>query len=456
MEDRFHRLEEETRLLRGVGEEGDSQDSGLSLAQESLVRSDGVRPGDSRKRPAAEDGNWWIEDQRNSLPLPEEVGAFRLSSYGMRSDYPISPTLRLSKIFYSLWPCTLLTICFLVLRTARQRISLEKIITDFKDLEHLEEATKQSVQLLALLESALSDCCIPLRFLRADNEDPRTCVILQQLMHQIHLGFRSCFESLDHICRTIPGRTKKQDLVYRMAIFFNKALNLLETISILQTEQEEDQDRRRLRNKRAKTEEGEYAVNRYLAGALSAIIFNLDLKVGKPGHGEVLEGILFSILEHTGRLLSEAVFCEHVAESTSPGNITQGQTSSHNHSKIESRYIVQILQAAIGSAERKELVAKVLAWERKDLDSLKRIGTLASSSSFTKDLVSRSKMLLQSTLLKSAVGGDNLASLKLPDPPAEESNFSVEAPGEVERYGPDWLVGMVWALIGWDMVVGDD
>jgi hypothetical protein len=242
-----------------------------------------------------------------------------------------------------------------------------------------------------------------------------------------------------------------------MVMFFNKALNLLQTISSLQAEEEEVRDRRRLRNKRAKTEGGEYAVNKYLARALSAVVSNLDWKVGKPGHGEVLEGILFSILEHTGRLLSSAVFSEHVAKSMNPGNITQGKAPSNpSMAKLESRYIVQILHAALGGSEKKELVAKVLASDRKDLDPLKRMSSLAPSSSFTRDLVSKSKMLIQSTLLKGAVGGDNLASLELPAPPGEESNFSVEAADKVERYGPEWLVEIVWALIGWDMVVGDD
>jgi len=69
--------------------------------------------------------------------------------------------------------------------------------------------------------------------------------------------------------------------------------------------------------------------------------------------------------------------------------------------------------------------------------------------------VSKSTMLIQSTLLKSTVGGDDLASLELPAPPTEESNFAVEAADKVECYGPEWLVEIVWALIGWDIIVGD-
>ncbi|TVY59651.1 hypothetical protein LSUE1_G008566 [Lachnellula suecica] len=427
LEDKVNRLEEEQQLLREGFSRNEIQDDGASMVRELLAQSYGVGSGDSRKRQAPDDVEWWLEDQENggnALPSPAEDDVLRLSSF--------------------------------VLRIARQRAKIDSIIKIFKDLDHLEEATKQSLQLLSILENAVSDCCQPLHSVRISDADSQIVTILRHLMHQVTLGFRSCFEALGQICRTIPGRTKKSELVYRMVMFFNKALNLLQTISNLQREEEQVQDRRRLRHKRAKTEEGEYVVNKYLAWALSSTVSSLDWKVGKPGNGEILEGILFSILEHTGRLLSGAVFSEHVAKSTNPGNISEGQAPPDpTTAKIESRYIIQILHAAVGSPEKKELVAKVLASERKVLDPLKRLSSLACSSSFTRDLVSKSTTLIQSTLLKSAVGGENLGSLKLPLPPTEESKFSVEATNHVECYGPEWLVENVWALIGWDMVTGD-
>jgi hypothetical protein len=247
------------------------------------------------------------------------------------------------------------------------------------------------------------------------------------------------------------------ELVYGMVMFFNRSLSFLQTITNLQTEQAEENTHRRPRNKTAKSDEGEYAVNKYLAWALTSILSKLDWKAGKPGHSELLEGILFSVLEHTGRLLSEAVFNEHVAKSPNPGNISQGNASPNlATAKIESRYIVQILHVCFGTSENKELVAKVLAYGRKDLDPLRRITSLAPSSSFTRDLVTKSKILIQGTLLKCAVGGDNLPSLKLPAVLAEVVDCSVEAANHIEVGSREWLVENVWALIGWDIVLEKD
>jgi len=347
-----------------------------------------------------------------------------------------------------------------VFRILQQRSKLEKLIEGLKDLEHLEhldEAIKCSLQILMLLENALTDC-LPLLSLKMGNQDPQTCEFLQKLVHhQVFLGFQSCFIALDNICATIPGRTKKSVLVNRMVMFFNKALDYLQTFGNLQAEITEAQDHRRLHNKCAKIEKGEYAMNEYLGRALSAIVSHLEWQVGKPHHSEILEGILFSILKQTGRLLSDAIFSEHIANSTNPGHITQ-ETAPFKPTiaKPESRYIVQILRAALGSVERKELVAKVLASDRKHLDHLKRINSLAPSSSFTRDLVSNKMRLIQSTLTKFAVGQDDLASLELPIPPVEEGNFSIETVNKEELYSSVWLIEEVWALIGWEKIVEED
>jgi len=343
-----------------------------------------------------------------------------------------------------------------VFRIARQRIALEKIVKDFKD-EYREEATKLFIKVLNLLELAMTECCLPLRQVKTNDEDAHLLRILQQLMHQITLSFATCFEALNHICRNITGRTRMPELVYGMVMFFNRALNFLQTIAILQTEQAEEYNHRKLRNQTAKSDEGEYVVNKYLAWALASLLSKLGWKVGKPGHSEILEGILFSVLEHTGRLLSEAVFNEHVAKSTNSGNISQGKTSPNlATANIESRYIVQILYAGFGTPEKKELVAKVLAYGRKDLDLLRRITSLAPSSSFTRDLVTKSKILIQGTLLKFTVGGDNLPSLKLPASLVEEVPCSIEAANHMEVGSREWLVENVWAFIGWDIALGKD
>ena len=272
-------------------------------------------------------------------------------------------------------------------------------------------------------------------------------------MKQIVFSYLSCFEVLNVLCRTIPGRQKKSSIIYKMVMFFSAALTCLQVISNFQSEHETSRNSQSFHHERG-IEDGEFAFNKYLAQALACITHNLDWKIRQPGHSELLEGTLFSILEHTGRLLSVSVFQEHVAKAETAGNITGGKSAPFTRAmKLESRYIVQILHATIGIATRKELVAQVLmanSPHKARADNCLQIP--AGSASIATDLVSKANILIQSTLVKSTIGGVGLESLKLPSPPEEAFHCAIET-GDMELYGSDWLIGSVWALVGWDTVL---
>jgi hypothetical protein len=243
------------------------------------------------------------------------------------------------------------------------------------------------------------------------------------------------------------------EIIYKMVSFFNKSLNLLHNLSNLQTKHEAAQDNLRPRHKRSRTEDSEYIVNKYLANSLSCIVHSLEWKAQKPGHTDLLEGMLFCILEHTGRLVSEAVFGEHVATSDNPGNIAKYDALVASGSfKNESRYMVQILQAALCGSTRKELIAKVLTQGGTNEKIQFHLEGSTLSSALSSDLLFRTKKLLQSTLVKSAVGGHDLDTLRLPTPPIEELEPQVETSDEIEKYGSEWLIENVWAIIGWDII----
>ena len=203
-------------------------------------------------------------------------------------------------------------------------------------------------------------------------------------------------------------------------------------------------------SKSARKDEEEYVVNKYLARALASMS-QMDWNVGQSGHCEILEGMLYFVLDHTGRLVSNAVFDEHVAKSDRPGNITQnGPPPLVEAVKLETRYIVQILYAALGtSSARKELIARVLA--DRSLNTSAQLRSIESSNT-TQDILNKARKTIQSSLLKSAVGGDELEGLKTPVSVDIESVVSVELHGHGEKYGVEWLLGSVWALVGWEMV----
>lgn len=202
------------------------------------------------------------------------------------------------------------------------------------------------------------------------------------------------------------------------------------------------EDSRRLRHKRVRTE-SEYAVNKYITSMLISIS-QMEWKDDQLVHKEILEGVLFIILNRTGKLLSNAVFQEHVASSDRPGNIKQsGEAFSPEAAKLETRYLIPILHAALGvDCARKELVVRVLAEN----------GTHTGLQGG--DILLKARKLIQSSLVKSAVGGEDLQGLKMPSLPAdEEGRYVPEIGTEVELYGPEWLLESVWALIGWDLAV---
>lgn len=243
------------------------------------------------------------------------------------------------------------------------------------------------------------------------------------------------------------------EIVYRMVMFFKKALMLLHMLGELQVEYEAAQACQGPRHKRSRLEEKEYIVSKTLAASLSSVAHDMEWKLGQCGHADLLEGILFCIMEQTGRLLSETVFAEHVATSDNPGNISKfGDAVPSGSIKHESRYLVQILQAALGGTTRRKAIAQVL-----NLDAPSSIGPVPAaisprSSASPADLLSKAKKLLQSTLVKSAVGGPDLETLRLPTPPMEEAELTTDVDEEIEKYESEWLVHSLWGIIGWDMI----
>lgn len=267
------------------------------------------------------------------------------------------------------------------------------------------------------------------------------------------LNFMSVFEALNVISRTIEGRKRKGRLVYAMTMFFSKSLDLLHTLGGMQLEHEEaieNQDPRR----KACVEEAEYVADKHLERILSTIVYNLGWKQNQAVHSELLEGILYVVLDHTGRMLSMTVFRENVAASKNPGNITEtdGDAIPNKLSKHEMRYAVQVLHNALGGRDKKDLFLHVLASGKRNLPTQVRMGGSGTISVPHGDLLKKAKILLQSTLVKTTLGHDELETLISPSM-AEEVSDSVVDGVENIIHGPLWFVEQMWSLIGWDLVV---
>lgn len=261
-------------------------------------------------------------------------------------------------------------------------------------------------------------------------------------MQQIAAGFKSCINGLNALCLTILGRSKRINIVYGLATFFKKALDNLHEVC---TRQAEDEDQT--------TTGGEYAVNKYLCGALVSIA-QTDWTVGNPGHSDILEGILFSILDHTGRLVSNAVFNEHVAISERAGNISIGGLKTPTKcASLEARYFIPILIVALGeSSSRRDLISRILCDSSSYPNNQSQCAISSLRTNPEHELLTKARKRLQETLIKCAVGGEEFDSLKLPTQP-ESLGDMFESGLDVEKYSPEWLLESVWATVGWELAI---
>lgn len=305
--------------------------------------------------------------------------------------------------------------------------------------------------MLTLLQTPFFECCLPFFSLNMNTAQKHTMNMVQRVITHVGVSFIAGFKAFNELCRTIPGRAKKEELVFHLVMFFDKSLDFLKTFSDLQADEQTLVSRGGRSHKRIRVEKGEFAVNKYLSKMLSSVAYGLEWKLQQPGHSDLLEGILFSVLEHTGRLLSESVFEEHVAASDSPGNISQGRRQKFSDaSRVEARYIVQILHATLGGDERKGLVAQILSSGRIPAGQSRH--NSVKGAVLSGDVLLKAKKLLQSTLMRTTVGGEDLETLRLPTPPLETTGVVVPKRAVTERYGADWLVETIWALIGWDLM----
>ena len=344
-----------------------------------------------------------------------------------------------------------------------------------------------------LLEASVSDCSGPLWHLKC-NADRQLLALVEQLMVQVTRCFEACFNGLDKLCSTILGRKNRFDIVARMISFFAKALDYLHNLCSIQEEHELESRRQQGRSSSMEGEaidtatpghpikkgrgdgdeievegkilvyyhytpgwltymyslmiDGEdYAFNKYLTKAVESMIC-MQWKVGQPGHKDLLEGIMFFILEHIGRLVSNAVFNEHVSMSDRPGNITKdGPTIFLKASKLEARYMIEILAASLAeSSVKRDLIAQVLSDDPMNLHR---------TSGYAGDVLVRAREKIQCSLLRSVVGEGVPDGLTFPKPSIPEpgiNGLSTTADNIMEKYGTEWLLASVWALVGWEMM----
>ncbi|PGH04599.1 hypothetical protein GX51_03432 [Blastomyces parvus] len=195
----------------------------------------------------------------------------------------------------------------------------------------------------------------------------------------------------------------------------------------------------------------------------------LSLNPVKPQENSLLEGFLFSLLEHVGRTLCLFVFKElhsnsdlrlNPAKLPMPGNFDKeypgkGEMAiAQRAAECEARHLIWILERAIAFTDQFERPNDAM---NGDL-VLTEIGLPKGPPS--QGLLQRARTKLQNTLLKGIFGENEPEfrdSLKMPEKPSyslPEVSFGRSFDSaEIDPAG--WFTQEVWQLVGWDVLVDE-
>lgn len=274
----------------------------------------------------------------------------------------------------------------------------------------------------------MADSYLTMGLTRAMSGDRQTTMLLQQAFHQYGLGHTSCFNALDALCGTIAGREKARLITSNLVVLFDASLRQIGSICSIQTSQITSC------SSGAATpgalEDSRCTMAEYFINTLMASISNIKWENSNPAHPELFEGILCTTLGYAGQLLSIAVFDEHVAVSSAPGQISTRDEyeDSPARAKTEARYVIAVLERVLAIQSR-----------------------MTTNDEF--EYAKRVKARTQAFMINQALGA-SLDTFRLPSV-AKECNGDVPLTLEVEHGGSEWLLQRIWALVGWDLALAE-
>jgi hypothetical protein len=275
---------------------------------------------------------------------------------------------------------------------------------------------------LRLLEDALFACSMKFTSLKVAGGDNTSIALLRYLFSEVASGYRSCFQALDRSQRSIVGRNSKAtaNIPYLLCSFFNNILDYLHKFCENLAESHRSQEA-------SSVEDTQFVVPKLIAQMLISIIRDTEWKAERSTHRDILEGVISTIVDHAGILLSLGIFGENIGDSNLPSNISN-ETETRNYSGLisyESRYLVPILSAALDVEKEKNLITPGGVRE-KAMEKVKR------------------------ALTKSTIG-TNLATLKMPAKQMDEEPLSIPELPHHKTYSTEWLIESLWALVGWEV-----
>lgn len=196
-----------------------------------------------------------------------------------------------------------------------------------------------------------------------------------------------------------------------------------------------------------------------ISQTLTNMILSID--VSKHLQNDLLEGVLYVLLEHIGKVLSVLVFkelrsnpglraCSSKLPLPSPladdaANRTETFVTEYA-AMLQSQHLVWILERVLSSLDYQ------MGTHKNGTENLKFTATPFS------DILSHSKKRLQKTLLKGVFGHDDpefQESLNLPREviPTRGMDLTTDNNDTLGKDRGDWFVEEVWRLLGWDSLM---
>ncbi|TGO86280.1 hypothetical protein BPOR_0317g00090 [Botrytis porri] len=299
-------------------------------------------------------------------------------------------------------------------------------ITKFRRSLHDESAITPCRKLIELSWKAISDCLPKYIDVRETNYHTKVIKCLAHLMSEIVECHKSCVEVSTEHYKTIVGRelVRKSNVIYSLCSFFDKTLSEMHRLCSAKAKLPIRSGDSKSDPVKVSVGNGEPMMIRFIANLLIGILRKINWQQNNDLHKQIFEGTLATILDHTGKMLSDIIFRENVAASRLPGNISSGEPSlqlSKNESALKSKYLIHILEMALKIQKEK-------------------MGT-----GTTEELLKKAKRKIQNTLKNSIIGG-GLLGLKIPDHIDEEPIDIPELEG-LEMYGEEWTVQCVFTMV---------
>ncbi|ESZ96314.1 hypothetical protein SBOR_3294 [Sclerotinia borealis F-4128] len=296
---------------------------------------------------------------------------------------------------------------------------------------HVEPMPMLCRQLIGFTWEAIYECTLKYADVRKSNSRPKDIKPLTYLVNEIAGSYKRCVEVTAEQYRTINGRelVRKASIIYSFCSFFDKGLSQLHSLCVRNAKLSVCSSNPAPQQAGIPTKNDEPVMIGFTANLLIDILRRVNWQQDNELHEQIIEGILATILNYIGKLMSNIIFHEEVAASNVPGNISSGEISlppTTMESELESKYLVPILHVALEVFKENKMPGP------------------------TEGLVKREIKRIQNTFTNSLIGG-NLMALAVPERITEEP---LDIPGleGLEMYGNEWTIQSVFSMVGMEDV----